>query len=161
MTTSKKKAHIGQVKGIIAPDQEGYIDITDLPIDLGHTKKTLGEVIKDFVAHEYTLSLVSKRLEAYRLTLKGFLEDNGYDVSGDDIVSLITAIKTLDTLNPTDTHSLAILEDGYVKDVIDFNLYQILRNADVPDDLAQGYYKIESGKIVLDELRKEELEGLE
>lgn len=149
------------VKGIVAPDTEGYIDILQLPIQIGNEQSSLGAFIDEFIGFQHTLSLVSKRLEAYRLTLKGFLEDKGYDVSGDDILSLISAIKQLDTLNPTDQHQVALLEDGYIKEVIDINLYQILRNAGVPDDVGEGYYKVADGKIVLDELRKEELEGLE
>ena len=161
MTTSKKKSSVGMVKGIVAPDTEGYIDILQLPIQHGNTTTSLGSIIDEFIGWQETLSLVSKRLEAYRLTLKGFLEDNGYDVSGDDIVTLIRAIKGLDVLNPDDTHHVALLEDGYITDVIDINLYQILRNAGVPDDIKEGYYRISNGKIVLDDTRKEELEGLE
>lgn len=149
------------VKGIVAPDTEGYVDILQLPIQHGNDTTTLSKVLHDFTSWQETLALVSKRLEAYRLTLKGFLEDKGYKVSGDDIVSLIRAIKSLDVLNPDDTHHIALLEDGYITDVIDINLYQIIRNAGIPDDIKEGYYRISNGKIVLDDTRKEELEGLE
>lgn len=161
MTTSKAKAKVGLVKGIVAPDTEGYLDIIQVPIQIGNEQTTLGKILSDTLSLQYSLSLVSKRLEAYRLTLKRFLEGKGYDVSTDDLLSLIQAIQGLDVLNPDDTHHIALLEDGFITDVIDINLYQIVRNAVVPDDIKEGYYKVSGGKIVLDETRKEELEGLE
>lgn len=161
MTTSKLKAKVGLIKGIVAPDTEGYLDILSVPIQVQNQETTLGHVLSEFLSHQHTVELVSKRVEAYRLTLKRFLEGKGYKVSNDTLLGLIQAIQGLDVLNPDDTHQVALLEDGYITDVIDINLYQLLRNADVPSDIKQGYYKVSGGKIVLDDTRKEELEGLE
>jgi hypothetical protein len=161
MTTSKVKAKVGMVKGIVAPDTEGYIDILQVPIQVQHTHTTIGDLFSDMLTLQHTLALVSKRVEAYRLTLKRFLEDKKYKVSNDTLLALIEAIKGLDVLNPEDAHKVALLEDDYITDVIDINIHQILRNIDVPDDIKEGYYKVSGGRIVLDETRKEELEGLE
>lgn len=161
MTTSKVKAKVGLIKGIVAPDTEGYLDILSVPIQVQNQHTTLGNLLSDMLSLQHTLSLVSKRVEAYRLTLKRFLQGKGYDVSQDTLLALIEAIKGLDVLNPKDTHQVALLEDDYITDVIDINIHQILRNTVIPDDITQGYYKVSGGKIVLDDIRKEELEGLE
>lgn len=161
MTTSKVKAKVGMVKGIVAPDTEGYVDILHVPIQVQNKQTTLGDLLSDMLSLQHTLALVSKRVEAYRLTLKRFLEVKGYKVLDDTLLGLIQAIKGLDVLNPEDTHQVALLEDGYITDVIDINIHQVLRNAFVPADIKEGYYKVSGGKIVLDETRREELEGLE
>jgi hypothetical protein len=160
MTTSKVKAKVGLLKGIVAPDTEGYIDILNIPIQVQNKETTLGALLSESISLHHTLSLVSKRVEAYRLTLKRFLQGKGYDVSNDTLLALFEAINGLDVLNPTDTHHVALLEDGYIRDVIDINLHQVLRNAVIPEDIKQGFYKVSGGKIVLDEVRREELEEL-
>lgn len=157
MTTSKQKAKVGFVKGIVAPNTEGYIDILQLPLE----NKTLGEFIREFTAFQDTVRTVITRLEAYKTALKEFLVGRGYEVSSTELERLISQLHKVHTLNPEDKHSVALLHDGYITEVIDIDLTQILRNIETPYDLSQGYYKIEGGKIVLDEVRKEELEGLE
>jgi hypothetical protein len=161
MTTSKAKAQVGSVKAIISPETEGYVDILQLPIDVGNTQTTLGKVITEFISLQHTLRNVSTRIEAYRITLKQFLIKKGYDIPKDDLISLLQTIQEIDILNPKDEHSLAIEHEGYIVDVININIRQILRNADVPSDIKNGYYRIEHGKIILDRTRLEESEGLE
>lgn len=157
MTTSKQKAKVGMIKGIVAPSTEGYIDITQLHIG----NKTLGAFIHDFVVFQDTVRQVITRLEDYKTALKEFLVSRGYQLSSYDIESLITDLRGVHTLNPNDKHQVALLHEGYVKEVIDIDLVQILRNIEVPSDLHEGYYKIENGQLVVDEIRKEEQEGLE
>ena len=161
MTTSKTKASVGLIKGIVAPGTEGYIDILQIPVDIANTQTTLGQVLTNLLSLQATLQSVSTRIEHYRITLKAFLESRGYNVPGNTLLDLIRQIQTVHTLNPEDKHQIALLEDEYITDIIEINIEQILRNADIPDDLKNGYYKIKNGKIVLDELRKEELEGFE
>jgi hypothetical protein len=161
MTTSKKKASVGLVKGIVAPDTEGYIDILQIPIQVANTETNLGQVITNLLSLQATLQSVSTRIEHYRITLKAFLEERGYQVASDSLIDLIRKIQTVHVINPEDKHHIAILEDNYITDIIEINIDQILRNATIPEDLQNGYYKIQNGKIVLDELRKEELEGFE
>lgn len=161
MTTSKTKASVGLIKGIVAPNTEGYIDILQIPIDVANTQTTLGEVITNLLSLQATLQSVSTRIEHYRINLKAFLQERGYNVSSDSLIGLIRQLQKVHVLNPEDRHHIAFLEDGYITDIIDIKLEQILRNAEIPEDLKNGYYKIKNGKIVLDELRKEELEGFE
>ena len=161
MTTSLKKAQVGLIKGIVTPEQEGYLDILQLPIEIANRQTTLGQVITNLLSLQATLQSVSSRIEHYRITLKSFLESRGYQVPTDSLLDLTRQIQELHVLNPEDQHQVAILEDGYIQEVIDIKLDQIIRNAFIPEDLKNGYYKIQNGKIVLDEIRKEELEGLE
>jgi hypothetical protein len=161
MTTSLKKAKVGLVKGIVSPEQEGYLDIMKLPIDVANKQTTLGQVITNLLSLQATLQSVSTRIEHYRITLKAFLEKRGYEVPSDTLLDLLRQLQEVHVLNPEDKHHIALLEDEYITGIIDINLSQILKNAEIPADLENGYYKIENGKIVLDPLRKEELEGME
>lgn len=157
MTTSKKKASIGLVKGIVAPDTEGYIDIADLLVN----GEALGHHLNRMVLLEQVLKDVSTRLEAYKQGLVKFLTSRGYQVSGLDIKDLFEAIDKVKTLTPDDTHYIALLRDEYVEEVLAFHLDQLVINDTIPVDVKSGYYKVKHGKFVLDETRKEELEGLE
>lgn len=161
MTTSLKKAQVGLIKGIVAPEQEGYLDILQIPIDIANRQTTLGQVITNLISLQSTLQSVSSRIEHYRVTLKSFLESRGYEVPSESLLDLTRQIQEIHVLNPEDQHQVAILEDGFIKEVIDIKIDQILKNAVIPEDLENGYYRIQNGKIVLDELRKEEVEGLE
>lgn len=161
MTTSLKKAQVGLVKGIVAPEQEGYLDILQLPIEVANRQTTLGQVITNLLSLQATLQSVSTRIEHYRITLKAFLESRGYQVPTDTLLDLTRQIQELHVLNPEDKHYIAFLEDDFISDVVEIKIEQILKNAFIPEDLKNGYYKIQNGKIVIDELRKEELEGLE
>lgn len=161
MTTSLKKAQVGLIKGIVAPEQEGYLDILQIPIDIANRQTTLGQVITNLISLQATLQSVSSRIENYRVTLKSFLESRGYQVPSESLLDLTRQIQEIHVLNPEDQHQVALLEDGFIKEVIDIKIDQILKNAVIPEDLENGYYRIQNGKIVLDELRKEEVEGLE
>jgi len=161
MTTSKKKAKVGYVKGVVAPDQEGYLDILQLPVDIENKQTNLRQVIKDLLQLQVSLESVSTRIEQYKSDLKDFLTTKGYEVHTDSLKGLLIQLKSIEVLNPKDKHQIALLEDDYITDVIDVNLKQIIKNAEIPEDLKEGYYKIQDGKIVLDPLRREELEGAE
>lgn len=161
MTTSLKKAQVGLIKGIVAPEQEGYLDILQIPIDIANRQTTLGQVITNLISLQATLQSVSSRIENYRVTLKSFLESRGYQVPSESLLDLTRQIQEIHVLNPEDQHQVALLEDGFIKEVIDIKIDQILKNAVIPEDLENGYYRIQNGKIILDELRKEEVEGLE
>lgn len=161
MTTSLKKAQVGLIKGIVAPETEGYLDILQLPIEVANRQTTLGQIITNLLSLQATLQSVSTRIEHYRITLKAFLEKRGYEVPSDALIDLLRQLQEVHVLNPEDKHHIALLEDDFITDVIEVKLEQIIRNAVIPEDLRNGYYKIQNGKIVLDELRKEEQEGLE
>lgn len=157
MTTSKVKAQVGHVKGIVAPNQEGYLDITELTIN----GKPLGHYINQVVELNKVLQDVSKRLDTHKKQLKTFLHHKGYYVSSDDLNSLYAELEHIHIVNPKDKHQLALLNQGFVKEVIDIDLDNILRNQELPIDYKEGYYKVENGTLVLDEVRREEMEGLE
>jgi len=157
MTTSKKKASIGLVKGIVAPDTEGYIDIADLLID----GEPLGKHLQRMVALQHLLKDVSTRLDDYKSDILAFLLERGYNIKPDDIKGLKEALKEVYTLSPHNTHYIAKLKDSYVEQVIAFELNELILNDSVPNDVLDGYYTVKHGKFVLDETRKEELEGLE
>lgn len=161
MTTSLKKAQVGKIKGVVAPETEGYIDILQIPIDVANRQTTLGQVITNLLSLQATLQSVSVRIDHYRNTLKAFLTSRGYTIPSDTLIDLLRQLQEVHVLNPEDKHHIAILEDDFITSVIEIKLEQILRNQTIPEDLEQGYYKIQNGKIVLDELRKEEQEGLE
>lgn len=74
MTTSLKKAQVGLIKGIVAPETEGYLDILQLPIEVANRQTTLGQIITNLLSLQATLQSVSTRIEHYRITLKAFLE---------------------------------------------------------------------------------------
>lgn len=157
MTTSKKKASVGLVKGIVAPDTEGYIDIAELTIN----GEQLGHHLNRMVQLEQLLKDVNTRLNLYKLELKAFLKARGYDTSNDNISALFHDLAQVKTLSPQDTHHIAQLKDGYVDDVLAFELDQLIINQAIPLDVKDGYYKVKAGQFVLDDTRKEELEGLE
>lgn len=157
MTTSKAKAKVGHIKGIVAPEQEGYLDIAELLIHnkpLGEHLHEVGELLK-------LLQDVSKRLDTHKKALKQFLHLHGYYVSTDDLKTLYAQLNEVHIVNPKHKHQLALLNEGFVYDVIDIDLAHILTNQEIPLDIKEGYYKVEHGTIVLDEQRKEEQEGLE
>lgn len=157
MTTSKAKAQVGHVKSIVAPEREGYIDIAELDINgkpLGEHLYQVGELFK-------LLQDVSKRLDTHKKALKQFLHLHGYYVSTDDLKTLYAQLNDVHIVNPKHKHQLALLQEGFVYDVIDIDLAHILINQEIPLDIKDGYYKVEHGKLVLDEQRKEEQEGLE
>jgi len=157
MTTSKAKAKVGFVKGIVSNNQEGYLDITELTIN----GKPLGEYLNQVVELNKLLQDVSKRLDTHKKALKTFLHHKGYYVSSDDLKSLYANLESMHIVNPKDIHQLALLKEGFVYDVIDIDLDNILRNTELPLDFKDGYYRVENGTLVLDEVRREEMEGLE
>lgn len=157
MTTSKKKASVGLVKGIIAPDTEGYIDIAELKVN----GEALGHHLNRMVQLEHLLKDVSTRLDLYKIELKAFLLARGYNTSSDNISALFHDLAQVKTLSPQDQHHIAQIKDGYVADVLAFELDQLIINQAIPLDVKDGYYKVKAGQFVLDDTRKEELEGLE
>jgi len=157
MTTSKKKASLGLVKGIVAPDTEGYLDIGDLLIE----GEPLGHHLQRMIVLQRLLVDVSQRLQGHKNDIIDFLTARGYKVSADDIKGLKQALREVRTLSPQDTHYIAKLKEGFVDEVIAFHINDLIVNDIVPDDVLDGYYTVEHGKFVLDEKRKEELEGLE
>lgn len=157
MTTSKVKAKVGHVKGIVAPNQEGYLDIGELTIN----GKPLGHLIHQVVELNQVLQDVNARLQEHKWQLKEFLHAHGYDVSSDNLKALYAQLQQVHIANPKHTHQVALLKDGFVYDVIDLDLAHILTNQDLPIDYKDGYYRVENGTLVLDEVRREEMEGLE
>ena len=157
MTTSKAKATVGLVKGIVAPNVEGYIDIMELPIN----GKPLGEYINQVVELRSLLNDVSIRLDSYKINLKRFLNERGYETDKDDLDGLFEDLGRVYTLNPKDTYHYADVHDEFIKDVIEIDIEHIMRNTEIPLDIKDGYYKVEQGRLILDEVRREEQEGLE
>lgn len=157
MTTSKAKATVGLVKGIVAPNVEGYIDIMELPIN----GKPLGEYVNQIVELHSLLKDVSLRLDTYKIDLKRFLRERGYETEKDDLDGLFEDLGHVYTLNPNDTYHYANVHDGFITDVMEIDIEHIMRNTQIPIDIKEGYYKVEQGTLVLDEVRREEQEGLE
>lgn len=157
MTTSKTKATVGHIKGIVAPNQEGYIDLLSLPVN----GKPLGQVLDEMESVAHTLQGVIKRLDLYKTALKEFLDSRGYKVSSNDFNAIIGDLQSVKTLNPLLKHKIALLHEGYITDIIDIELEQIITDTALPLDVRDGYYQIKDGKVVVDEKRKEEMEGLE
>ena len=156
-TKSLVKAQMGWVWGKISMGgQVGYFDPMGLPITLKDKEITLEELLNKLVAQEEQHKIVLQRLNGLKSSLRTYLSNAGYDLPDDTLNELINGISNVNTINPTDKHSIAILKDGFINDIIDIEIEQLLRNEKVPIDLALGYYKVEHGKIVVDIKRKEE-----
>lgn len=102
-------------------------------------------------------------LKEHKAELNQILKENGYTDGYDKFIKLIQAIKGMYILNPNRQHTFAEFDEfGYIESAIDFICSDIVFDQGVfPEDLLDGYYKLENGNIVRDEARKEELYTLD
>jgi len=160
-TTSITKAPVGSVKAIIEPGTEGYQEIMDLKVRWQGEEKTLGQLIADVLEARKAIEAVANQTHAFKSGLQAWLEKNGYQVTGETLESLVNDVKALQVLNPKHRHSVAIMRNGYINEVIDISMEQILRNQVAPEDVNKGYYRVENGQIVLDARRREEMTSMD
>jgi hypothetical protein len=159
---SKSKAQLGWAYGIISLDgKEGYFDPLSIPLQLDYKDTTLGALLFELVEFKQAHNEAMQRVKDMKIGLQQFLTSNGYELSGDTLESLITDIKRVQVVNPTHTHTVAFNKDGYIKELIDIEVNQLIANAQKPADYRGGFYKVENGRIVLDKKRKEQLLSLD
>ncbi len=161
-TQSKSKAQLGWAYGIISLDgKEGYYDPLSIPIQIDFKDTTLGALLFELVEFKQAHQEAMERVKDMKQELQAFMVLNGYELSGDTLESLIRDIKGVQVLNPTHAHTVALNKDGYVSELVDIEISQVLRNQDKPSDYKLGFYKVENGRIVLDKKRKEQLLSLD
>ena len=99
-------------------------------------------------------------LKRHKSTLRALLIERGYDVSGATFEALIEDIARTHMFLINKENYVVSVENGYIKDVtkVDVNLHVA---GNIPSDIHLGYYKLVDGKIVLDEIRREELLSLD
>lgn len=156
-TRSISKAQKGWVYGVIAIDGTlGYFDPMYLPITINNESVTVNDLINRLVKYEEDDRQLTIKLNSLKSTLKSFLDKAGYNLPSESLNDIIQGINGVDVLNPNDKTQVALLVDGYISEVVDIKIEQLLRNQQVPSDIGLGYHKVEHGKIVEDLKRKEE-----
>lgn len=160
-TTSITKANEYQIKGIVSKGKEGWMDITDIPILVEKKGMSLGKFFNELSGMFEAFKVMRDRQLSMKNALEGFVKDNGYKLSGDTWKSLEDDIQNVVVMNPEKKHHVAKLKDGYITEMVEFDLEQMVFGSDIPEDVASGFYKVENGIIVLDKKRKEQALSLD
>jgi hypothetical protein len=156
-TTSLNKAQKGWVYGVIdMKGTLGYFDPMGLPIIINKKETTLGGLITRLNKYELLNELTLQKLGKLKLAIRRYLLRAGYDLPKETLNEILEGIEAVQVLNPHDDTAIALLKDGFISEIVDIELGQVLRNETVPSDIELGYYKVEHGKIVEDIKRKEE-----
>lgn len=107
---------------------------------------------------EITLAdIITKDLTKISLDLQKFLISSGVTPKSSKITDLIDAIKDLKVMYENKSYlGLIFDENKYIIRVV--GIGDFIARENVPSDIAEGYYKLINGKLVLDEQRKNQLE---
>lgn len=106
---------------------------------------------------------LADKAKANKEKIRQVLVENGYDAKQESFKDLILAIEKMYILNPNRQHTFVVLDEyGYIQSAIDFNCEDLIFDqGNFPEDLLDGYYKLQDGNIVRDESRKEELYSID
>jgi len=88
------------------------------------------------------------------------LKDHGYEQPDENTFkALISKINEMYIFDVGADNSFVTLDqDGYIESVIGFNTDQVIKDhSDFPEDMLDGYHKLEDGIVVEDQERKDQL----
>lgn len=110
---------------------------------------------------KFTLTTLSEQLvrdmDDLAMKLQTFLLEHGVKPSDSKLSSLVKAFDDLNIIIPgKEYYHFEISKDGYIKDFAEFGAV-VQSDQVVPVDVTRGYYKVEGGKIVLDEKQRQKL----
>lgn len=82
---------------------------------------------------------------------------------GAQLETIIKVKETLDSfINPSVVHSMAVLDiSGHIIKIVPFQLALLAADEPIPEDIANGYYKVVDNHIVVDAARKEAYHSLD
>lgn len=95
--------------------------------------------------------ILAEKYDALFRFLKDFLQ-NTVGITCESEKSIREQISRLLIANAQPIDSIILDKYGYIKEIKQANL--LVKHQDYPQDILWGYYKVEDGKIVLDEQRK-------
>lgn len=110
------------------------------------------------------MKITFNKLNDIRIRMIKLVRGYGYNVRNNitftELLDLLERIPLVHN-NTSENYGVEIDDIGFVTDVVKVDtILQISKqfNAQIPEDIKRGYYKLENGKLVLDEERKRILE---
>lgn len=96
-------------------------------------------------------------LDSLAKKIQVFLIERGVTPKDSRLSSLVQALEDLNIIVPSkEYYHFRLDKNGFIKEVGDFGGIAEKKQA-LPVDVTRGYYKIENGKIVLDEAQRQKL----
>lgn len=106
--------------------------------------------------NDYLENMISEELDYLLNELIKFLNDCGIELTSKTFNSAIRKLQEVIAIRKEKSYIGLTLNDlGYVRKFNEIDT--IIEKQNLPEDILRGYYKIENGKIVLDERMKEKL----
>lgn len=128
-----------------------------------HQGETVSEILA--VREEYAQMVVDRNteLDEQKRSIQLFLMNKGVECNCDSFEEVVQHLYELPVVHKTNLNMIVEEDEyGYINRIDSFLEQEFLISEQhLPVDILDGYYKIESGRIVLDESRKEELYSLD
>lgn len=110
---------------------------------------------------KFTLTTLSEQIvrdmDDLAMKLQTFLLEHGVKPSDSKLSSLVKSFNDLNVIVPGKKYyHFEINKEGYIKDFSQFGA-AIESKETLPVDITRGYYRVEDGKIVLDEKQRQKL----
>lgn len=96
-------------------------------------------------------------LDSIAKKIQVFLIEHGVTPNDSRLSSLVKSLEDLNIIVPTkEYYHFRLDKNGFIREVGDFGGI-VEKKETLPVDITRGYYKIENGKIVLDEAQRQKL----
>lgn len=110
---------------------------------------------------KFTLTTFSEQIvrdmDDLAMKLQTFLLEHGVKPSDSKLSSLVKSFDNLNIIIPEkEYYHFKLSKEGYIKEFTEFGAV-VESNQELPSDVTRGYYKVEDGKIVLDEKQRQKL----